>query len=912
MGGCIKKTQEMHEGASEFVLHKIETFMGNIGKFTVRRPCATVALSLLLAIFVSGGFAFLESETEADNLFAPERTQAMKDKGKYEDTFGAKQDVKYMLDTFFYSDSQNVYTQEVMEKYEIFYNALLELQSSDGGRDYNYTSLCYRASATGACTSSGPFSTFRLDASNFRDPEIYNSYLQTDPLTYSSYPTLTAIADPVWQSNELQEAKAIKLTMGTYNYPSNHADHERLKDANEQFFRDFIDMCADLEDQLEFDGVKFAYYTEVSVDLESAESIGGDIILFVVAIQIICLLAIVFNYRTQWVENKMWVAVPGLLSTCLAIPCAFGILGWFGVRTNSVVAVAPFLLLGIGVDDMFVLVRAFDLTPKELSVEKRIVMTMEGAGVGIFFTSVTDFLAFMIGFSSPYPAIRAFCLYSGSGVLFDFIFQCTMFMAFLTAQAERERDGKFVSFPWCCCRISPDQDNHNAAEDADNPESPSTPKELRMMRQSSFRLNGNINSHFDPKEENSAFTAYVHFLLKPQISIAVAVTFCVWIAMACYGISTIPVGQKVQDLAPEGSYLRDYLNGNDDYFDEVGRIVDFVMKDSLNYWEPGVQSNVANMIAAAEADECGTAGTGQSWLGSFTSYSNSSSIDISTESLFMAELRTWLTVSGGNGGARFARDLLFEDPVAQDVIVHSKVAVNMRPPNSDEISMESQAKCLGPLGDIAEDAGLGDTFIYWGTAIYAASVNVILKETLLTLTYAAVAAFCICLVLIPSLKLSLIVMVVVVAILAGVIGYLSFWGYRVDTVISINLVMTIGFAVDNAAHIAHAYFHSVSKTRPNKVADALNLVGIPIIMGDLSTVLALFPLVFSKSIIFQSFFACIFLVMVFGAASALLFLPVILCYLGPEADHSEAMENMRMNTDRTKQQIDMAGTDANL
>ena len=29
-------------------------------------------------------------------------------------------------------------------------------------------------------------------------------------------------------------------------------------------------------------------------------------------------------------------------------------------------------------------------------------MTMEGAGVGIFFTSVTDFVAFMIGFSSPY------------------------------------------------------------------------------------------------------------------------------------------------------------------------------------------------------------------------------------------------------------------------------------------------------------------------------------------------------------------------------------------------------------------------------------------------------------------------------------------------------------------------------
>ena len=64
------------------------------------------------------------------------------------------------------------------------------------------------------------------------------------------------------------------------------------------------------------------------------------------------------------------------------------------------------------------------------------------------------------------------------------------------------------------------------------------------------------------------------------------------------------------------------------------------MKDTLFYWETELQTNVANMISAADNDECGTAETGQSWLGNFLRYNSSTpSIDIDTESSFMANLR---------------------------------------------------------------------------------------------------------------------------------------------------------------------------------------------------------------------------------------------------------------------------------
>lgn len=40
----------------------------------------------------------------------------------------------------------------------------------------------------------------------------------------------------------------------------------------------------------------------------------------------------------------------------LAMSCTFALLGWAGVRFNSMMSISPFLVLGVGVDDAFLLV----------------------------------------------------------------------------------------------------------------------------------------------------------------------------------------------------------------------------------------------------------------------------------------------------------------------------------------------------------------------------------------------------------------------------------------------------------------------------------------------------------------------------------------------------------------------------
>ena len=76
--------------------------------------------------------------------------------------------------------------------------------------------------------------------------------------------------------------------------------------------------------------------------------------------------------------------------------------------------VLPFLMLGIGIDDMFVLVQSYENLTKEelkLSLEDRFGRALSHAGMAVSVTSVTNIVAFMLGATTVIPALRSFCLF---------------------------------------------------------------------------------------------------------------------------------------------------------------------------------------------------------------------------------------------------------------------------------------------------------------------------------------------------------------------------------------------------------------------------------------------------------------------------------------------------------------------
>ena len=67
--------------------------------------------------------------------------------------------------------------------------------------------------------------------------------------------------------------------------------------------------------------------------------------------------------------------------------------------------ILPFMLLGLGVDDMFVIVNCIDQTPTDLKPSERFKIGFKHAGPSITVTSITDAIAFFLGSLSSLPAL---------------------------------------------------------------------------------------------------------------------------------------------------------------------------------------------------------------------------------------------------------------------------------------------------------------------------------------------------------------------------------------------------------------------------------------------------------------------------------------------------------------------------
>ena len=112
----------------------------------------------------------------------------------------------------------------------------------------------------------------------------------------------------------------------------------------------------------------------------------------------------------------------------LAVLSGFSICFILGWKKAEVHDAMPILMLGIGVDDMFVICNAVDQTKMTLPPAQRIKQAMRHAGPSISITSLTNALAFLAGSVSSIIAVQSFCIFCAVTITMLYLSVLTVFL----------------------------------------------------------------------------------------------------------------------------------------------------------------------------------------------------------------------------------------------------------------------------------------------------------------------------------------------------------------------------------------------------------------------------------------------------------------------------------------------------
>lgn len=175
---------------------------------------------------------------------------------------------------------------------------------------------------------------------------------------------------------------------------------------------------------------------------------------------------------------------------------AFGFMSLIGYDGCSLIFVIPFLVIGIGIDDMFIIYATYlscyrhklcdDLANSssrraanktaaaaksstgdedeqedkgKMAAVKKCAHTscdpnepddretqiiselmskaLAKSGVSITITSLTDFVAFLVGLTTNFRSVQIFCVYAGVAIAFCYLYQITFFCGFLCLHIKR-------------------------------------------------------------------------------------------------------------------------------------------------------------------------------------------------------------------------------------------------------------------------------------------------------------------------------------------------------------------------------------------------------------------------------------------------------------------------------------------
>jgi Niemann-Pick C1 protein len=626
----------------------LNTYFRYHGRFVARKPWWIVAIAILFIGFSVCWVWRLKLLTKPEDLWVPPGSTSLNDKNRFDRTFGK-----------FYRVEQAILQQKgdlketviltrnnmlsMLDAHNYLVNMNVTYKHDNGTEEiFDLSAVCFKPLLGKGCLVNSPLNYFQesrskiISAFNPSGTFTIPGYIKYCSVSgqYSTF-CMTSIGTPVDAQNVLggypgddyTQSTALVFTFLLNNLGSDELNYKQLawEDAYLKYWEE-----TSLNDVFDI-----GYSTERSVqdelERESLGDIPGTVISFVLNFIYVALILGVFK-RPFLLNSRILLALAGIFVVIFSIAISVGLCALFGVAATLIITgVIPFLVLAIGIDNIFIMVDSFSSLPKDMSIEERVGEMLSRVGVSITMAAFAEGAAFLLGMLTRMPAVTAFAVYACVAILFNWALQITFFVALIALDARRRESGRYdVLF---CIRAAKyvemdDHENENGEKSAHSLSS-STNGVVEMDSRSKSKLvssqeKSSTSSHRskfcccyvktrgiyatvgdgvdgDPIKRNGYLSwffdrYYAPFLLHPITKIFVIALFLV-LLLACIGlIPKLELGLPQDQAMPKNSYLVDYFEA----LAEVGRAGPpfyIVLEGPFNYTDRVMQNKLCSVDA---------------------------------------------------------------------------------------------------------------------------------------------------------------------------------------------------------------------------------------------------------------------------------------------------------------------------
>lgn len=266
------------------------------------------------------------------------------------------------------------------------------------------------------------------------------------------------------------------------------------------------------------------YSSRTINDLESEAADANVSLIMLGYVTLIAFVAVSLGSGSPW-RSRIFIGLLGILMIVLSVAAAFGLWSYCGLEiTPSQMQILPLLALGLGADNVFVLVMN---TVNEEGKEPHTILAenYQKSLSSITLTSFTNAICFLVCALMPLPQLSYF---GGSAIMvifFNWIVVTFGLGPLIVWDLKRQNDGRADCF--VCRKVS---------------------KDYRDL------------------ESKSNIGLFYTYLLTPAGIIITLVSFISVACVAAYGITEMGVGLRLSDALPEDHYATSFLSSREDYF----------------------------------------------------------------------------------------------------------------------------------------------------------------------------------------------------------------------------------------------------------------------------------------------------------------------------------------------------------